>query len=86
MIEASRILATNSQASERDGVEAVKLAECAIQLTGGRSPVCLDSLAAAYAEARRFPEAIETARRTLSLAEQRDQDVLADALNAKIKL
>jgi len=86
MIQAAHALAASPEASDRNGAEAVKLAERAVQLTGARSPVYLDTLAAAYAEAGRFPEAIEAARRALQLAKQHNQGGLAEALNAKIKL
>jgi tetratricopeptide (TPR) repeat protein len=86
MIQAAHALAASLEASNRNGVEAVKLAERAVQLAGTDNPVYLDTLAAAYAEAGRFPEAIEAARRALEVAKQHNQGALAEALNAKIKL
>ncbi len=62
------VLATNPDASVRNGIEAVKLAERAMKFSGGKDPDVLDTLAAAYAEAGRFPEAIETARQAFTLA------------------
>ncbi|HEV2352022.1 MAG TPA: tetratricopeptide repeat protein [Terriglobia bacterium] len=64
------VLATNPAASVRNGNEAVELAERAAKISGGKDPVVLDTLAAAYAEAGRFPEAVETARQALALAAQ----------------
>ena len=55
------LLATSPEASLRDGARAVELAQRAVRLTGGREPDALDTLAAAYAEAGRFAEAVETA-------------------------
>ena len=52
--------ATCPEATLRNGVEAIKHAQHANQLTGGRLPDMLDTLAAAYAEAGRFPEAAAT--------------------------
>ena len=46
----------------RDGAEGVALAERALRLSDGREPIILDTLAAAYAEAGRFPEAVQTAQ------------------------
>ena len=46
----------------RDGPAAVELAERADNLSGGKNATVLDILAAAYAEAGRFPEAVETAQ------------------------
>ena len=63
------VLATCPQASLRNGIEAVRLAERANRLAGGENPFVLCTLAAADAEAGRFPEAIETAQRALQLAE-----------------
>jgi hypothetical protein len=39
-----------------------------VQLSGGKSPEILDTLAAAYAEAGRFPEAVATAEKAEQLA------------------
>ena len=49
-------------------------------------PDVLDTLAAAYAEAGRFPEALATARKALELATQQNNRALADALRAHIAL
>ena len=43
----------------------MKLAERGCQLTGQRDPRLLDALAAAYAEAGRFEDAVRTAERAL---------------------
>jgi tetratricopeptide (TPR) repeat protein len=80
------VLATCPQASLRNGVEAVRLAERANQLTGGENPVVLYTLAAAYAEAGRFPEAIETVQRALHLTEVQSKTALAGALQSQLKL
>jgi hypothetical protein len=55
-------------------------------LSGGREPAVLDTLAAAYAEAGRFPEAVETARRAQALATQQSKRPLVEALAARIAL
>ena len=51
------VLATSPDASVRNGPQALQLAQQAIQLSDGRDPLVLDTAAAAYAEAGRFPEA-----------------------------
>ena len=86
MIQTAHALAASPRASDRNGAEAVNLAEQAVQLSGARNPEYLDTLAAAYAEAGRFPEAIDTARRALELATQQNQQDLVEELNAKINL
>jgi Tfp pilus assembly protein PilF len=80
------LLATSPEPSLRNAAEAVQQAEWANQLSGGRQPVILDTLAAAYAEADRFPEALATARKALELAEQRHDKVLIDALRSRMAL
>jgi tetratricopeptide (TPR) repeat protein len=80
------VLATAPQPSVRDGVRAVQLARQANQLTGGGNLVVLRTLAAAYAEAGRFPEAIETANRALELATAQGNSAWADTLQKEIKL
>ena len=57
------MLAVNRNASVRNGAEAVKLAQRAAELSGGRQPQILDTLAAAYAESGRSSAALETAQR-----------------------
>jgi tetratricopeptide (TPR) repeat protein len=80
------LLATCSQASLRNGNQAVELAQRANQFAGGGNPVFLGTLATAYAEAGRFPEAVETAQRALQLAEAQSNPALADAIRSKLKL
>ena len=83
---AALVLAASPDASLRNGAEAVALAERAVALSGGRDPAFLDTLAAAYAEAGRFPEAAQTARRALDLANQQRDSQLAQALSGRIAL
>ncbi|MCX7722284.1 MAG: tetratricopeptide repeat protein [Verrucomicrobiae bacterium] len=63
------ILATHPDAKIRNGQEAVALAERACALTEWRAPLFLSTLAAAYAEAGRFDDAVRTAERARALAE-----------------
>jgi Flp pilus assembly protein TadD len=62
------LLATSPDAALRNGPEAVQLAEHGCVVTGRRDPMLLDTLAAAYAEVGRFPEAISAAQEALALA------------------
>jgi protein O-mannosyl-transferase len=62
------VRATAPQAEWRDGKEAVALAERVIALSGRRNPSFLGTLAAAYAEAGRFPEAVKTMQEAMTLA------------------
>jgi tetratricopeptide (TPR) repeat protein len=80
------ILATFPEAALRNGNKAVELARQANVLTGGENPMILHTLAAALAEARRFPEAAETAQRALHLAEAQSNTMLAGTLRSEMKL
>jgi Tfp pilus assembly protein PilF len=80
------LLATCSQASLRNGAKAMELARQANGLTGGKNPIILHTLAAACAEAGRFPEAVETAQRALPLAEAQSDANLAGQLELELKL
>jgi tetratricopeptide (TPR) repeat protein len=62
------IRATHAQASHRNGTEAVRLAERARDRSPEPEAVIYSTLAAAYAEAGRFPEAVATCERAIRLA------------------
>lgn len=62
------VLATCPDNSIRDGTEAVRDAEKACRMTGFKQPGMVNTLAAAYAEAGRFPDAIATAQTAIQLA------------------
>lgn len=80
------ILATHPDASVRDGVRAISVAERAVQTAEANDVSALRSLAAAYAEGGRFSEAIETAERASSLVVLPSGKALRDALHAEIEL
>ena len=84
--ETAWMLAANPNASVRNAAEAVELAERAVQLSGTSEAAVLDTLAAAYAEAGRFPEALQTARKAAELATRQNNRPLAESINAKISL
>jgi tetratricopeptide (TPR) repeat protein len=72
------ILASTSNETIRNGTEAVRLAERACELTQRREPVLLGTLAAAYAAAGRFKEAIETAEQARDQAAAAGQTEVAE--------
>ncbi len=80
------LLATASDASFRDGAKAVALAGQANQLTAGGDPILLRTLAAAYAEAGRYEDAVATARKALTQAQAQNNGKLAATLQEEIKL
>jgi tetratricopeptide (TPR) repeat protein len=80
------VLAICPQASLRNGPRAVELAQRANQLSGDANPVFLGTLAAAYAEAGRFPEAVQTAQRALQLAGSQPDTALVTELRSELQL
>jgi Flp pilus assembly protein TadD len=77
------LLATAPQASLRNGGEAVRLAERACQLTQYKEAFLIGTLAAAYAEAGRFNDAVAAAQKARDLALAHGQKDLA-ARNEKL--
>jgi tetratricopeptide (TPR) repeat protein len=80
------VLATCPDGSLRDGKKAVALAQQAVQLSGGNAPEILDTLAAAYAEAGSFPEAVATAQRALDISAAQNKKSLAKIIQNQLKL
>jgi len=74
------LLATSSDSSLRDGKRAIELAEQTVQLSNGKDPNYLRTLAAAYSEAGRFSEAIAVAQRAAALATIQGKTDVADRL------
>jgi len=62
------ILATDSHAELRDGKQAVQLARRACEFTHDKVPLLIGTLAASYAEAGRFDEAVAAAQKAHDLA------------------
>ncbi len=62
------VLAAAHDDELRNGAEAVRLAKQACELTHYGEPLVIGTLAAAYAEAGRFPEAVTTAQKAEQLA------------------
>jgi Flp pilus assembly protein TadD len=80
------IMATSPDASVRNGTKAVELARQTDQLSGGKNPVMAATLAAAYAEAGKFGDAIATAQHALQLAAGQTNATLVATLEAQLKL
>ena len=66
--------------------EAIQLAQRASKLTDYEEPGILDTLSVAYAAAGRFPEAVETAEKALSLAKSSNQQQLAEEIEGHLEL
>jgi hypothetical protein len=74
----SWILATDTHAEFRNGVEAMRMAERACELTGYKQAVMMTTLAAAYAETGRFEQATATATKANELASSTGQKAVAE--------
>ena len=80
------VLTTSADASIRDGAKAVEFAQRAVELSGGKDPNFLRTLAAAYAESGRFSEAITTARRAIMIATMQGKSGLANVVDEDLGL
>jgi tetratricopeptide (TPR) repeat protein len=67
------LLATESDPRFRDGPSAVSLAEKAVAGTNRKNPMILDTLAAAYAEAGQFTNAIRVQQEAIALLQNEQQ-------------
>ncbi|MHC4738664.1 MAG: tetratricopeptide repeat protein [Planctomycetota bacterium] len=80
------ILAVAEDPDVRNPVDAVKFAQSACNLTKYRQPEKLDTLAAAYAAAGNFTEAVSTAEKAIELAEATGKKELAQQIQGRIEL
>jgi protein O-mannosyl-transferase len=78
------ILATWPDSMVRNGIEAVSLAERADSLTNGQNHVIAATLAAAYAEAGRLPEAVRAGERAFSIAIREKNEARAAAIKTQV--
>ncbi len=82
----SWIMSTSKEDKFRNGIEAIKLAEKLCKLQNYSHPLSLDALAAAYAEAGRFDEAVATAQKALNLALEHGPKELVPDLKERLHL
>jgi tetratricopeptide (TPR) repeat protein len=80
------IMATCPIQSLRNAAEAVKLAERANKKTGENHLDILDTLAAAYANAGRYDEAVAMARKTIDLAAAQDSPEMVRLMQTRLAL
>jgi tetratricopeptide (TPR) repeat protein len=80
------ILSTNSDPKLRDGPAAVQAALRACELTNYTNTGFVFTLAAAYAEAGQFDDAVRVAERARNLALAANQQSLAGEIDAKLQL
>jgi hypothetical protein len=79
-------LATIPDSKYRDGAGAARLASRVVELTKNKDAEALDTLAAALAEAGRFPEAVQEAQAAVAGARAAGQTNLASQVGARLNL
>ncbi len=82
----ARILAMHPDPKRRDPGQAIEIAKRAVELTGHKDAAILETLAAAYAAAGQFDQAVKTVEAALSLATAAEADELADHIRKKIQI
>lgn len=82
----ARIRATHPEAAFRNGEEALRYAQEAVDITNRRSIACMDTLAAAYAELGQFQDAIRTAEEAVQRAKLVNQFDTAGTILEHIEL
>ncbi len=80
------LLAANHDPALRNGIEAVTLAERACKLSEYKTPVLIGTLAAAYAEAGRYADAVSTAEKARDLAITNGEKETADRNNKLLEV
>jgi len=80
------VLAAGPDDKLRNGAEAVRLSERACELTHNGEPSFIGTLAAAYAESGRFPEAVTTAGKAEQLATDAGSKKLAEENRQRLEL
>lgn len=84
--ELAWLLATTGDARVRDPEESIRLARGVVAAKPEPDPNTLDTLAAAYASAGRFAEAVDTAARAPALAEQRGDARVLESIEQRLAL
>jgi protein O-mannosyl-transferase len=80
------LLASDPDPNNRNGKEAVELSEEACKLVNYEQPFYMGTLAAAYAEAGRFADAVNMAERARDLARSRGVEIVAQRNEELLKL
>jgi len=78
-------LATSSSPAERNGAEALHLAESVRDAGQAQNPFALNTLAAAYAEVGRFDDARRAAAQALQIAQSQHIEALIGQIAARLK-
>jgi len=84
--QAAWALASRADSRQRNGPMAVALAEQVCQATHHRDPRFVDTLAAAYAAAGHYHQAVAAARQALTLADAAQQPELVKQIQERLRL
>ena len=80
------LLVTAGEVTIEDAKNAIEFAERACEMTGNKDAGMLDTLAAAYAAAGKFPEAVSTAEKAVSIAKDAGREETAEAIGKRVEL
>jgi len=80
------VWATTENVEFQNPITAVEFAQKACELSNYEHPGVLDTLAAAYAAAGNFPEAVKTAEKAIELAEAANEKKLAEEIQKRLEL
>jgi spermidine synthase len=80
------LLATCGNNESFNPNEAVQIAEQACKITNYNNPTLLDTLAAAYAAADRFPEAVTTAKKAIKIAQASGEENTVREIQTRLSL
>ena len=80
------LLATHKEAKLLRADEAIEFAQDACRQTGRENPGMLDTLAAAYAAAGKFSEAVSTAETAFELAKSSNEPNFVEQINLRLQL
>ena len=79
-------LSVHDLAERPTDIDPLELAETACRQAQYKDPWLLDTLAAAYADASRFPEAVRTAQEAIRLADVAGARSLSDEIRQRLEL
>ena len=86
MYNLSWILATAKDDAIRNAAAALTHAQRLCEVTEYRGPGALDALAAAYAAVGDFPQAVESARKAIEIADLQGKAKLAGEIRKRLQL
>jgi Flp pilus assembly protein TadD len=80
------LLATTPEAGLRDPAGAIAAGENAALMTGHADPAVLDTLAAAYASAGRFSDAVRTIEQAIGISRERENEASVREFSGRLAL